>query len=136
MGLGSYLLHMSRWLGIGLTLVLATACNSHDSMESKTCPACVSNGGCAQVSGDEAQQLVRDGALLLDVRTPEEFAADHIDGALNIPLAELESQLDRLDRERPIVVYCRSGNRSGQARQLLCDRGYSVHDLGPRTAWR
>jgi len=57
-------------------------------------------------------QLVADGALLLDVRTPGEFADGHVQGALNVPVQVLESRIAELDPARPVVVYCRSGNRS------------------------
>ena len=58
------------------------------------------------------------GALLLDVRTPEEYAAGHVPGSRNIPL-DCVGQAE-LDREAPLFVYCRSGARSGQA--CLCRR--------------
>ena len=85
----------------------------------------------------DAHRLVENGALLLDVRTPEEFAAGHIQGALNIPVQVLEQRMGDLGaRDRDIVVYCRSGNRSGRAKQMLNTAGYtSVHDLGPMSAW-
>lgn len=82
--------------------------------------------------GAEARRLVSTGALLLDVRTPEEFAEGHIQGALNVPVGELPERLSDLGSgDRPIVVYCRSGARSGRAKRLLEKRGFtSVHDLG------
>ena len=91
-----------------------------------------------QTSPDVAQQLVGDGALLLDVRTPEEFTAGHIPGATNIPVGELGSRLGELNEHRsgPVVVYCRSGNRSASARALLETAGFSqVHDLGAMSRW-
>lgn len=89
-------------------------------------------------SGSEARELVAGGALLVDVRTPEEYAGGHIDGAVNIPLQELEQRVHELgpDKSRAIVVYCRSGNRSAQARRFLEGHGFTaVHDLGPMSAW-
>jgi len=87
------------------------------------------------VNGNEAKSLVAKGALLLDVRTPFEFATDAIAGAINIPLDELANRLDELPTDRTIITYCSSGNRSGQAAQLLLDQGFIVCDLGPRSAW-
>ncbi len=89
------------------------------------------------VSSNEARRLVEEGALLLDVRTPEEFAAGHIEGAVNVPVQELESRMAELEpKDRPIVVYCRSGNRSGQAARMLTSAGHrQVHDLGPMSRW-
>jgi phage shock protein E len=89
------------------------------------------------VSGAEARQLVRTGARLVDVRTPGEFTAGHIEGAINIPVQELEARLNELQpKDRGIVVYCRSGHRSGNAARMLKSAGFSVvHDLGPMSRW-
>lgn len=74
--------------------------------------------------------------LLVDVRTADEFATGHIYGALNIPLDTLESRLNEFPRTEPVIVYCRSGNRSAQASQLLADAGYTqIYDLGGINAW-
>lgn len=68
---------------------------------------------------------------LIDVRTPEEFAEAHVEGAKNIPLAELEADAkSSISKDSPVIVYCRSGNRSAQAATLLENAGYSVTDLG------
>ncbi len=89
------------------------------------------------VSGAEARQLVQTGARLVDVRTPGEFAAGHIEGAINIPVQELEARMNQLQpKDRAVVVYCRSGHRSGNAAGMLKNAGFSaVHDLGPMTRW-
>ena len=89
------------------------------------------------VSGSEARALVAKGALLLDVRTPGEFAGGHIEGALNIPVQELGQRLGELgDKARPIVVYCRSGKRSSRAASMLKGAGHSAtHDLGAMSRW-
>lgn len=65
------------------------------------------------------------GALIVDVRTPEEFNSGNYKGSINIPLAELEKNINRFgDKEKLIVVYCRSGNRSGKAKLILEKYGY------------
>jgi len=89
------------------------------------------------VSGSEARALVDKGALLLDVRTPGEFAGGHIEGAVNIPVQELGQRLAELgDKDRPIVVYCRSGKRSSRAAGVLKGAGHgAVHDLGAMSRW-
>lgn len=89
------------------------------------------------VSGAEARKLVQDGARLVDVRTPAEFAAGHIDGAVNIPVQQLDARLHELQpKDRALVVYCRSGHRSGNAARLLKSAGFpAVHDLGPMSRW-
>jgi rhodanese-related sulfurtransferase len=75
--------------------------------------------------------------LLIDVRTPGEYAAGHIAGSVNIPVEELAGRLDEVPQGTPIVVYCRSGNRSATASRILVDAGYSnVYDLGGIIAWQ
>ena len=88
-------------------------------------------------AGTKARELVAKGSWLLDVRTPAEFSAGHIDGALNIPLDALEQRMGELEpRDRPIVVYCRSGSRSAGATQLLKRAGFAqVFDLGAMRNW-
>jgi phage shock protein E len=89
------------------------------------------------LSGREARRMVAEGALLLDVRTPGEYAAGHLEGAVNVPVQVLATRLDELGaHERPIVVYCRSGHRSANAAALLRDAGFTdVHDLGAMSRW-
>lgn len=93
--------------------------------------------GRGHISGEEAHRLVADEALLLDVRSPAEFEDGHIEGAVNVPVDELEGRLgDLAPHDRPIVVYCLSGNRSARAAQMLSQAGYSaVHDLGSISRW-
>lgn len=74
--------------------------------------------------------------LLIDVRTSEEFASGHIHGAVNIPVDSLQSRLSEISGDQPIVVYCRSGNRSATASQILAEAGYAnVYDLGGLNDW-
>lgn len=82
------------------------------------------------------RELVRNGALLLDVRTPDEYAAQHVPGASNIPVDQLPARLAEVGpASRPIVVYCRSGARSARAAAFLRASGYDVHDIGGLHAW-
>jgi rhodanese-related sulfurtransferase len=78
------------------------------------------------VSQEEARRLVADGAQLLDVRTDREWEAGHIDGATHIDLPELPGRVEEIDKDRPVVVYCRTGNRSEMAAAALADGGYDV----------
>ena len=74
--------------------------------------------------------------LLIDVRTPEEFASGHINGSVNIPVEEMQGRLDEIPGDTPIVVYCRSGNRSATAARILTEAGYApVYDLGGINDW-
>lgn len=99
----------------------------------------VGAGGGPTISGDEAKSLVKKGALLLDVRTTGEFAGGHVEGAVNIPVGELEAKLSTVPakKDQPIVVYCQSGRRSAAAKQILEKAGYSkVLDLGAKSNWK
>jgi phage shock protein E len=93
--------------------------------------------GAEGVSGDQAQELVKKGAALVDVRTREEFADGHIQGAVNIPLSDLSARLAEIGpKTRPVVVYCFSGGRSRRAAQLLREAGFAqVSDLGAMSRW-
>jgi len=69
------------------------------------------------------------GALLVDVRDPAEYARDHIDGALNIPLDQLRDRLNELPRDREIWVNCAAGQRSYYALRILNQRGFRARNL-------
>jgi rhodanese-related sulfurtransferase len=91
-------------------------------------------GGGATVT--QAKEWVKGGATLLDVRTAEEFSGGHLPGAKNVPLQVLPGKVKKLGKKGDrVVVYCRSGGRSAQARGLLEQAGYEVCDLGPMSAW-
>jgi phage shock protein E len=79
------------------------------------------------------------GTVVLDVRTPQEFAAGHLAGARNLDISapDFSNQLAALDRSATYAVYCHSGNRSGQALQAMSAAGFGhVADLsGGITAW-
>jgi rhodanese-related sulfurtransferase len=74
--------------------------------------------------------------VLLDVRTPQEFASGHIPGAANISIDELAGRLSEVPQDKPVVLYCRSGNRSNQAAQILDRAGHTqIYDLGGIIHW-
>ena len=78
--------------------------------------------------------LLAQGAVLVDVRTPAEFAASHAPGTLNIPLQELGARLTELPRDKPVVLACASGTRSGMAGLMLRSKGYGqIYNIG---VWR
>ncbi|HCY89735.1 MAG TPA: sulfurtransferase [Chitinophagaceae bacterium] len=68
-------------------------------------------------------EAIKDGAFLVDVRTPGEFSAGSVKGAVNIPLDKVSSQLAKFKNKKSIVVFCRSGNRSAQAKAFLDANG-------------
>ena len=99
-------------------------------------PACNgASAGVPRVDGAEARRLVAEGAVLLDVRTPREFARGHAEPAVNVPLGELAARLDELPRDRPVITYCMAGARSRQAAAALEEAGFDVRDLGSLSAW-
>jgi len=71
----------------------------------------------------------RDELQIIDVREDEEWAAGRIAGAHHIPLTQLPARVTELDRDRPVVTVCRSGNRSGQAADYLTQAGLSAHNM-------
>lgn len=85
-----------------------------------------------KTDGASARELVAKGAKLVDVRTPDEFGDGHIEGAINIPVSDIEARHGELgDKGAPIVVYCASGMRSAGAKSKLVKLGFSdVHDVG------
>lgn len=88
------------------------------------------------VTVHDAQMLLRDGALLLDVRQSSEFELGHAPEALHIPLAELPDQLARLEKNRRILCVCRSGGRSARASEFLLEQGYDALSVeGGMLAW-
>lgn len=81
----------------------------------------------------------KEGAQLLDVRTPEEWNEGIIEGAtmMNFYDADFKQQLEKLDKEKPVAVYCKSGGRSGQAMNMMQEMGFKeVYNLnGGIGAW-
>ena len=93
-----------------------------------------------QISMEEAIAIMEENTdyILLDVRTPEEFAEMHIPGAINIPNESIgTAEIPELpDKEQLILVYCRSGNRSKQASEKLAALGYTnVYEFGGIIDW-
>ncbi len=90
----------------------------------------------ATIQGEEARKLVADGGFLVDVRSAAEFQAGHVEGAANIPLDQVASRIKEFPTDKDIVLYCRSGARSGQAKSILVGKGFEkVHNLGPMSSW-
>jgi rhodanese-related sulfurtransferase len=90
-------------------------------------------------TAEEFESYMQGEYLLLDVRTQEEYDERHIEGSTLIPVGELESRLGEISdyKDKPVLVYCRSGNRSVTASNVLIDNGFTeVHNLlGGIGAW-
>lgn len=82
-----------------------------------------------EVSREEAQKMVDEGAQLVDVRADHEWEAGRIAGATHLPLAELAERTGELDKDRPVVLYCRGGNRSTMATDALVAAGFDAAKL-------
>jgi rhodanese-related sulfurtransferase len=82
-----------------------------------------------EVGREEARKLIDEGAQLVDVRADHEWNAGRISGAAHVPLPELPQRLGEIDKDRPVVVYCRGGNRSSMATEALTDAGYDAVKL-------
>jgi rhodanese-related sulfurtransferase len=91
----------------------------------------------ADLSAREVADMLRDGdAQLVDVREPYEHEAGRIAGDLHIVLEQLTAEAGSIDRDRPVVFYCRSGSRSDLAAQAFGASGYQAHNLaGGLKAW-
>ena len=146
------MVRMSTWKGAILAFGLVTfagGCSggevgSQSQAESPE-PAVASVSPAAAAAGvissaDLVARLESDAApVILDVRSPEEYAAGHIPGAINVPYDQISAHLDSLEsfRGQEIVVYCRSGRRAGIAETALVEAGFSgVLDLeGHMQSW-
>ncbi|GAA1932110.1 rhodanese-like domain-containing protein [Nocardioides marmoribigeumensis] len=85
---------------------------------------------------DGLRKALDEGATLIDVREPQEYAEAHVPGAVLIPMGQLSSRLDEVPGDRPVYVICRSGNRSGAMGPLLDANGFdSVNVVGGTAAW-
>ena len=74
-------------------------------------------------STSNLKSIIDEGAFLVDVRTPAEFAEGNVKGSVNIPLDIISNQIQKFKDKKNIVVFCRSGNRSGQAKVILENNG-------------
>jgi rhodanese-related sulfurtransferase len=111
-------------------LILQMGSNRGDTPAASTLPS--------TVDVNEAYQMYQSGAFVLDVRTVEEWNEFHAPGTTLIPLDQLASRLNEVPPERQILVVCRSGNRSAQARDLLLNAGFEqvTSMTGGLNEWR
>jgi hypothetical protein len=82
-------------------------------------------------------ELIRNGAIVLDVRTKGEFQSGHLKGSVNIPLQNLSGNIGKLDKKKPVITCCASGMRSASAKGFLKSNGFQeVHNGGSWTSLR
>jgi len=121
---------------LGMLLLALSLAGASCNRESRPGPAVT------QVSQDQVVEMIQKGSapLILDVRTPAEYAKGHVPGATNIPYDQLPSRLEELgpDRSQEIVVYCESGRRAAMASETLTDAGFEAirHLEGDMSGWR
>ena len=92
--------------------------------------------GIKQLSAQELDQ--KKGAVIIDVRTHKEYGQGHVPGAVHVPLADVGTKVKKLKKDKEIVVYCQSGNRSIWAIKRLIGMGYThLYNLkGGYSAWK
>ncbi|MFO0358771.1 MAG: rhodanese-like domain-containing protein [Sphingobacteriaceae bacterium] len=71
----------------------------------------------------DLSELIKNGAVIVDVRSKGEFSSGHVKGSINIPLEQIASNADKLKKHSHVIVCCRSGNRSGMAKRTLQSKG-------------
>lgn len=92
-----------------------------------------------EISAELGKEKVKNGAILVDVRSPEEYAEGHVEGAKNIPIDSLPGSLSKFgeNKDQEIVLYCRSGRRSGMVEKILEKNGYKfVYNSGGLADWQ
>jgi rhodanese-related sulfurtransferase len=119
---------MSKWLIIAVAIpILIFLMRSRASAE-------------GAISAGEAAAMIKDtkNLQLIDVRSEGEYASGHLAGAKLIPVQDIEKRLSEIDKQKPVLLYCRSGHRSGNALKVLLDHGYgnAKHMAGGITAWQ
>ncbi len=80
---------------------------------------------------EEARRMMAAGAIVVDVRTQEEWDQGHAANSILMPLHELAAHFEQLPQDVPVLLVCRSGARSGQATAYLRNQGLDAHNLGP-----
>jgi rhodanese-related sulfurtransferase len=126
-------------IGVALVILQLIVISSHFCVASWILEILAKLGGRSpsRIDPQDARQLVADGAVLLDVRSPQEFAGSRLPEAVNIPVDQLDTRLDEVRQfNRPVVVYCASGMRSNRATGILRRAEIrEVHDLGSLSRW-
>lgn len=122
---------IKRFLPLVLSMLLLSSCTAPDS----------SAGSYRQISMDEAVDMMKkeSGYIILDVRRPDEYAAGHIPGAINLPNEDIGSNEIKIlpNKSQLILVYCRSGRRSKEASEKLVKLGYTnIVEFGGILDWK
>ncbi len=123
------IVQVSILIVVGLLIFLIASLGGEQASNAGNLPALV--------SVDKAHQMYQDGTFVLDVRTPEEWNDFHAPNTTLIPLDELAARVNELPKDQPILVVCRSGNRSKTGRDILVQAGFNATSMeGGLNAWR
>lgn len=146
--MGAILMKKFKFIIVGIVLILVmSSCttNDNDSIQNTEDIPIIENTFQekeVKITVDEAKDIIEkeEDLLILDTRTQEEYDAGHIDGGILIPHNQLEMNLSELDgyEDKPILVYCRSGNRSAVAVDILIENGFNkiYHMNGGFSRWK
>lgn len=116
---------MKRIIMLCMCAMMLCSCGTEEKNDDKVVSQTIN---CAQ-----KEELMEDGAVLIDVRTASEYAEGHLDKSINLTVDTIGVNIETLvkDKDTKIIVYCRSGNRSATAADTLINLGYkNVYDLG------
>lgn len=126
---------MKKFLTLLMVFVLVFALAACQPAAKEATEAATEAAGASAVKAMEGQALLdimenkdkKDATLILDVRPPEQYKEGHLANAINIPNADLETRLAEIEdfKEKPVVVYCNTGNQSGQAAEKLVAAGFT-----------
>ncbi|MEA1956302.1 MAG: rhodanese-like domain-containing protein [Campylobacterota bacterium] len=83
----------------------------------------------------KAREAVKNGAIIVDVRSRHEFLSKHVKGATNLPIDDIMKGNINLPKDKEIVVYCRRGNRSRESAKVLIKLGWTVYDVATQSDW-
>ena len=117
---------MKKLVVLSIFVLLLTACNTENATDS------IIKSGKISCT-DKKIKKKQDDYMIIDVRTNDEYDEGHLDKAINIEYQDIVKKLKEknISKETPIIVYCKSGGRSGQAYESLKEEGYThIYDLG------
>ena len=116
---------MKRIIMLCMCAMMLCSCGSNETQEEKVTSQIIN---CSQ-----KEELMGEGAILIDVRSASEYAEGHLDNSINLTVDTIGVNIEKLvsDKNTKVIVYCRSGNRSATAANTLINLGYkNVYDLG------
>lgn len=116
---------MKKILMLCMSVMILCSCGTNEKQEEKVSSQIIN---CTQ-----KEELMNEGAVLVDVRSASEYAEGHLDNSINLTVDTIAVNIEKMisDKNTKIIVYCRSGNRSATAANTLINLGYkNVYDLG------